>query len=185
MFECQRILKSSLVSYVAFGYHSSLLQGCNHDRGASNACTNTGYNYGYRDPQGQFRDILAYQCATNQCDGNPSTNCPKVQRFSNNYANFNMYNGKPIGNANNDNARRINDVALTVSNYYNKPSPPTSPSPYTAPITNLALSEGSIRHYYMDIAAGQSVSCSTNGPDGDADLYQYIFSGDMRWAHSI
>ena len=32
----------------------------------------------------------------------------------------------------------INDVTLTVSNYYNKPSPPTSPSPYTALITDLA-----------------------------------------------
>ena len=51
------------------------------------------------------------------------------------------------------------------------PSPPTPPSPYTAPITNLALIEGSIRQYYMDVAAGQSVSCSTNGLDGDADLY--------------
>ncbi|KAL3812176.1 hypothetical protein ACHAXA_011862 [Cyclostephanos tholiformis] len=42
---------------------------------------------------------------------------------------------------------------------------------YTGPITNMALSAGSVRHYYMDVIAGQTVSCSTNGPNGDADLY--------------
>jgi hypothetical protein len=42
---------------------------------------------------------------------------------------------------------------------------------YTGPITNMALSAGSVRHYYMDVIAGQAVSCSTNGPNGDADLY--------------
>ena len=41
---------------------------------------------------------------------------------------------------------------------------------YIAPITNMALSEKSIRHYYLDVTAGQTVSCSTNGPNGDADL---------------
>ena len=47
----------------------------------------------------------------------------------------------------------------------------TAPSIYTAPITNMALSGGSIRQYYLDVTAGQTVSCSTNGPNGDADLY--------------
>ena len=149
-----------------------LFQGCNHDRGASNACSNTNYNYGYRDPQGRFRDILASACTPGQCDGYNGTGaCNRIQRFSKNYANFNKYNGIPVGNAQNDNARRINDVALTVSNYYNRPSTPTSPSLYTTTVTNMALTVGSIRHYYMDVTAGQIVSCSTNGPNGDADLY--------------
>jgi len=50
------------------------------------------------------------------------------------------------------------------------PLPPPA-TLYTAPITNMALSGGSIRHYYLDVTAGQNVSCSTNGPNGDADLY--------------
>ncbi|KAL3761985.1 hypothetical protein ACHAW5_006491 [Stephanodiscus triporus] len=42
---------------------------------------------------------------------------------------------------------------------------------YTVPINNMALSGEQIRHYYMDVTTGQTVSCSTNGPNGDADLY--------------
>ncbi|KAL3798885.1 hypothetical protein ACHAW5_004125 [Stephanodiscus triporus] len=42
---------------------------------------------------------------------------------------------------------------------------------YTVPITNMALTGGQIRHYYMDVTTGQTVSCSTNGPNGDADLF--------------
>ncbi len=137
-------------------------QGCNHDRGASNAC----------DPQGRFRDILAYACTPGQCSGYSGTSaCNKTQRFSNNYANFNTYNEIPIGNAQNDTTRRINNVALTVSNYCNRQSTPTLPSLYTTLITNIALTVGSICYYYMDFTAGQIVSCSTNGPNGDADLY--------------
>ncbi len=48
---------------------------------------------------------------------------------------------------------------------------------YTAPITNMALSAGSTRHYYIDVTAGQTVSCLTNGPNGDADLYLRFGSG--------
>ncbi|KAL3815308.1 hypothetical protein ACHAXA_006810 [Cyclostephanos tholiformis] len=47
----------------------------------------------------------------------------------------------------------------------------SSPKRYTVPITNLALNQGVANHYYMDVTAGQTVSCSTNGPNGDADLY--------------
>ena len=42
---------------------------------------------------------------------------------------------------------------------------------YTVPITNMALSGGSIRHYSMDVTTGQIVSCSIKGPNGNADLY--------------
>jgi hypothetical protein len=45
---------------------------------------------------------------------------------------------------------------------------------YIIPITNMALSEGGVRHYYMDIAAGQAVVCLTNGPNSNADLYLHF-----------
>ncbi|KAL3771454.1 hypothetical protein ACHAW5_000109 [Stephanodiscus triporus] len=45
---------------------------------------------------------------------------------------------------------------------------------YTAPINNMALTGGQIRHYYMEVTTGQIVLCSTNGPNGDADLYMRV-----------
>jgi hypothetical protein len=42
---------------------------------------------------------------------------------------------------------------------------------YTIPITNMAASSGSVKHYYFDVTTGQAMACSTNGPNGDADLY--------------
>ena len=49
-------------------------------------------------------------------------------------------------------------------------SPPSSER-YTVPITNMALNLGGVRHYYVDVTAGQAVACSTNGPNGNANLY--------------
>jgi hypothetical protein len=47
-----------------------LTQGCNHDRGTASlpdttTCT-SGYNYGYRDPQADFRTVMAYGCGGGQ-----------------------------------------------------------------------------------------------------------------------
>jgi hypothetical protein len=124
--------------YYTFGHEIGHNFGCNHDRGAKNACNNTNTNYGYRDPSGQFRSILAYECRTDQCDNNTAVSCPRVQRFSNNYAGTNVYNGLgPIGTAQNDNARKTNDVAQTVANYF--PTVTSSPStarPTVAPTTS-------------------------------------------------
>ncbi len=52
-------------------------------------------------------------------------------------------------------------------------SAPTQPPSveYTVPITNLGLNKGVAKHYYMNVIAGQAVTCSTSGPNGDADLY--------------
>ncbi|KAL3817251.1 hypothetical protein ACHAXA_007105 [Cyclostephanos tholiformis] len=48
-----------------------------------------------------------------------------------------------------------------------------SPSKYKAPIT-LALEEGEVTHYYMDVTAGQVVSCTISGSNPDADLYMRV-----------
>jgi hypothetical protein len=50
---------------------------------------------------------------------------------------------------------------------------------YTRSVTNMALSAGSIKHYYMDVTTGQSVSCLTNGPNGNADLYLRFGSASL------
>ena len=97
------------------------LQGCLHDKGQDNACSNSNYNYGYRDPQAQFRSILAYECTTGQCDGMPKNGCPRVQRFSNNEF---LFQGKAMGNSRVDCARRINNVKDIIAGYYTATTPP-------------------------------------------------------------
>jgi serine protease len=42
---------------------------------------------------------------------------------------------------------------------------------YIVPITNMTLNMGVAKHYYVDVTAGQTVSCWTNGLNRDADLY--------------
>jgi len=111
--------------YFSFGHEIGHNMGCNHDRGTSNQCSTTNYNYGYRDPDAGFRSILAYNCRTNQCDYNKGGgSCTRVQRFSNDEF---LYNGKAIGNSEADNARQHSDVFATVSTYYDcKGSSPTA-----------------------------------------------------------
>lgn len=69
------------------------------------------YSYGYRDPIGKFRTIMAYAC--------PNVSCPRVKYFSNPKI---LINGRPAGidhavNPTNsaDNARSMNAVRSTVA----------------------------------------------------------------------
>ena len=57
--------------YYTFGHEIGHNFGSNHDRGSRNECTTSGYSYGYRDPQAEFRSILASDCVADQCTGNP------------------------------------------------------------------------------------------------------------------
>ncbi len=83
-----------------------------HNMGAAHDIQNTGgqpgaysYAYGYYDPNGRFRDIMAY---INFC-GYP---CPTVNYFSNTTQKINGY---PLGTANADTARALNNTAPIVS----------------------------------------------------------------------
>ena len=120
--------------YFSFGHEIGHNLGLNHDRGTSGACGNSNYNYGYRDPSADFRSILAYSCNSGQCDNNQGGGCTRVQRFSNPNS---LYNGKPIGTATEDNARKINDVKATVAAYRTTVSSTESPvtSPTEPPVT--------------------------------------------------
>lgn len=69
------------------------------------------YSYGYRDPIGKFRTIMAYPC--------PTVSCPRVKYFSN--PNI-LINGRPAGidhrvNPSNsaDNARSMNEVRNVIA----------------------------------------------------------------------
>eukprot|EP00588_Corethron_pennatum_P013123 CAMPEP_0194265496 /NCGR_PEP_ID=MMETSP0169-20130528/717_1 /TAXON_ID=218684 /ORGANISM="Corethron pennatum, Strain L29A3" /LENGTH=853 /DNA_ID=CAMNT_0039005969 /DNA_START=87 /DNA_END=2644 /DNA_ORIENTATION=- len=103
----------------SFGHELGHNMGCNHDRGTIDHCDTNQYNaysYGWRDPEGTFRTIMAYNCETTQCDENPSVFCPKVQMFSNPISQTDK--GKSVGNALNDCRQQHNDVRSEVENYY-------------------------------------------------------------------
>ena len=81
-----------------------------HDR-ASGGTGVFPYSYGYRDPVGKFRTIMAYPC--------PNVSCPRVKYFSNPKI---LINGRPAGidhriNPSNsaDNARSMNEVRNVVA----------------------------------------------------------------------
>merc|ERR1712157_488254 len=102
--------------YFSFGHEIAHNFDCNHDRGSLSLCNSGNYDFAYRDPQARFRTILAYNCLPGQCDNNPGTPCPRLQYFSN--PSTTTHDGYPVGNVNNDNARRINEVKGIVASYY-------------------------------------------------------------------
>merc|ERR550539_1600971 len=119
--------------YFSFGHEIGHNLGLQHDRGTSGVCNNVGYSYGYRDPSANFRSILAYNCVSGQCDNNAGNGCTRIIRFSNPSAEG--HNNQPVGDAFNDNSRRINDVRATVAAYYThvNPEPTVSPAPTPTP----------------------------------------------------
>jgi len=122
---------STATGYYTFGHEIGHNFGCNHDRGAKNACDSTDYRFGYKNPNSEFRSILAYPCSYPFCDGTVgSASCPRVQMFSNNKF---KYQNKIIGDDENNNARRIIEKITTVAAYY--PHVVQTKSPTTSPTT--------------------------------------------------
>ena len=111
--------------------------GCFHDRADGDQCGSNDSNFGYRNPTGDFRDIMATNCQPSQCDDNPSFGCERVLRFSNvgSYIEAGVVYGA-IGNEQNNCAAQINRVASTVAGYYEArtPSPTARPTPTPAPV---------------------------------------------------
>jgi len=125
----------------SFGHEIGHNMGAIHDRGTSKACNSLNYNYGFRDPNGGFRSIMAYDCVTWECDKISKSGCPKVQRFSNNDI---LYHGKAIGSAVADNAKQHSETFATVSGYYDcktgYPSSSPTGNPSTSPTVTLTSS---------------------------------------------
>jgi len=111
--------------------------GCKHDRGTMNACSASGYDYGWRDPDSNFRTMMAYRCSSGQCDMNSGEQCDKILRFSSATL---TYNGLPLGNAANDCARKINSIREQVAAFYPSKSNTCSSlvaAPPIAPISQV------------------------------------------------
>jgi len=152
--------------YYSYGHEIGHNFGCEHDKGTKGHCYTTDYNYGYRDPQAEFRSILAYNCVAGQCDNIVGGGCNRVQRFSNpNY----LYNGKAMGSAEIDNARHINEVRVEVEGYFNSGTEaPTSPST-TPPTLNPASSPtSSPTSPHADPPTGTPTSTPTPPPTPSA-----------------
>jgi Metallo-peptidase family M12 len=107
-----------LAGTFAFAHELGHNFGCNHDRGSERRCGETDtYNFGYRDPGGAFRSIMAYKEAAGQCDNidTSNVNYHRAQRFSNPDI---QYRGKPMGTATENNARAINERRATVASFF-------------------------------------------------------------------
>jgi hypothetical protein len=104
--------------YYTFGHELGHNFGLFHDHGTEQSCSETiTFNYGYRQPNAEYRTMLSYDCRMGECDRMPKNGCPRIQRFSNSNPAY-TYNGKPIGNANSDNARQFNQYRATVAAFF-------------------------------------------------------------------
>lgn len=97
----------------SFGHELGHNMGLNHER----TTTGTGYDYGWADPNGSFRTIMATKCG--------AWSCGRIQNFSNPEV---LYNGKPTGAPVGSSspayaARALNEGALAFSQFRSSASP--------------------------------------------------------------
>ena len=153
--------------------------GVTHDKGTTRTCGSTDYRHGYRSPDATYRSILAYSCATSQCDNMPKDGCARRQFFSTPDPNY-LYNGSPQGWGTNDaadtagvgetnNAKKINDVAAHIAAFYDDtqaPSPtnpPTLPQPSSSPTTATPTSSPTTKAPIVCSLANVGESCRDGG----------------------
>lgn len=125
---------SCATGYYSFGHEIGHNLGLHHDRGSQNECrTNIEqYNYGYRDPNANFRTIMAYNCKRFECDFVGGDRCTRIARFSNPSRTF---HGSALGTQTEDAARAINDVRKKVARYYPHGGVSNTLSPTASPRT--------------------------------------------------
>jgi hypothetical protein len=113
--------------YYSFGHELGHNMGLSHDRANGVGLTPARpYGYGYQDPAGRFRTIMAYS------DGCPGT-CPRIQHFSSPAV---SYNGLPTGVANTfsnsaNAAQTLNETRTIVANFRQSGGPPQPPGGFT------------------------------------------------------
>lgn len=80
--------------------------GLQHDPNNANSSGAYSYAYGYQQPAGAFRTVMAYGC--------PTGSCPRLMYFSNPSV---SYNGMATGTASQNNALALNNTAPSVANF--------------------------------------------------------------------
>ncbi|GFH58231.1 hypothetical protein CTEN210_14707 [Chaetoceros tenuissimus] len=102
--------------YYSFGHEIGHNMGLRHDLGTENACSASSSNYGWRDPNGNFRTIMGYNCRTDQCDKIKKQGCTRIPRFSTPRL---TYEKKPLGATGKaDNAAYLNANKDIVAGYF-------------------------------------------------------------------
>jgi len=94
--------------------------GLNHDMGAMNQCGSDNYNFAYREPNGDFRTVMAYNCKIGECDNNTATRCPRIQMFSTPLLTHEK-TGKNVGTEHANNVRVLNENKDIVADYFQRP----------------------------------------------------------------
>ena len=80
--------------------------GLQHDPGSASSNPAYSYAYGYQQPSGLFRTVMAYPC--------PSGSCPRLTYFANPSV---SYNGMATGTATQNTALALNNTASSVANF--------------------------------------------------------------------
>jgi peptidyl-Asp metalloendopeptidase len=106
-----------------------------HDRANSGSADGMfPYSYGYQDPAGAFRTIMAYNCTP--------TGCPRILNFSNPGVTY-PANGRPTGTATENNALSINNSAFIVANFRQSmsggPTAPPAPTGLSASVVGTTV----------------------------------------------
>jgi hypothetical protein len=93
--------QSCAAGYLSYAHEVGHNEGVQHDPANAGSAPSYPYAYGYQDPSGAFRTVMAYGSATRV----PYFSSPNV-----------LYNGRPTGVANaQDNARALTNNVATVS----------------------------------------------------------------------
>ena len=148
------IHRTCATGYYSFAHELGHNQGAHHDPANAGGAMYP-YAYGYQEPFGAFRTVMAYNC---------SGGCTRVDHFSNPDV---LYNGQPTGASGlSDNARTINTNAATVANFRQQ-APQNAPSAPTG-LDAAATGHSTVSLGWTDTSAEESgfnLERSDNGVD--------------------
>jgi len=140
--------RSCALGNLSYAHEVGHNQGLQHDPANAGSAPSAPYAYGYQDPSGYFRTLMAYGGATRV----PYLSSPN-----------NFYNGLVMGTATQDNVRALNATIGTVAAFKStgggSTPPPTQPPPVTC---TYSVSTTSISF----AAAGGSKSVTVTAPSG-------------------
>ncbi|MFT4517639.1 MAG: hypothetical protein ACI9JM_000016 [Halioglobus sp.] len=143
---------SCATGYYSFGHEIGHNQGVTHD--PDNAGSSVfSYAYGYQEPFGSFRTVMAYNCPTG---------CTRINHFSNPSV---FYNGLPTGIEDyTDNARAIDATAATVAGFRQAAivTLPNAPEDLTAAVDGA----NNITLHWTDTAGDESGFYLERATDG-------------------
>ncbi len=161
-----RVCGANLTLAHELGHNMGLM----HDRLNSSSTGLTSYAYGFQEPEGAFRTIMAY------AEGCTGGFCPRIPRFSNPDL---TYAGRPTGIAADASnaayaARALNDSALMVANLRGQT---------TAPAQLLTADSGTSTGYNPDTE--QPVNRSSSFTATDERVWAFLKVNNFIGVHSV